>query len=62
MLYVFVEPFRPKEDVRLLHEEERGQLSPGLFPSYFLQEHGPSLLQELQEKPRPAGQTETQGW
>ena len=62
MLYVFVEPFRPKEDVGLLHEEERGQLSPGLLPSYFLQEHGPSLLQELQEKPRPAGQTETQGW
>ena len=62
MLYVFVEPFRPKEDVGLLHEEERGQLSPGLLTSYFLQEYGPSLLQELQEKPRPPGQTQTQGW
>ena len=62
MLYVFVEPFRPKEDAGLLHKEERGELSPGLFTSYFLQEHGLSLLQELQEKPRPAGQTQTQGW
>ena len=62
MLYVFVEPFRPKEDAGLLHEEERGQLSAGLLPSYFLQEHGLSVLQELQEKPRPAGQTQTQGW
>ena len=56
MLHVFVEPFRPKEDAGLLREEERGQLPPGLFTSYFLQEHGPSLLQELQETPRPAGQ------
>ena len=62
MLYVFVEPFRPKEDAGLLHKEERGELSPGLFTSYFLQEHGLSLLQELQEKPCPAGQTQTQGW
>ena len=62
MLYVFVEPFRPKEDAGLLHEEERGQLPPGLFPAYFLQESGPSLLQELQEKSRPAGQSQTQGW
>ena len=59
MLYVFVEPFRPKEDAGLLHEEERGQLSPGVFTSHFLQEHGLSLLQETS---RPAGQSQTQGW
>ena len=55
MLYVFVEPFRPKENARLLHEKGRGQLSAGLLSSYFLQEHAITLLQkQLQEKPGPA--------
>ena len=63
VLYVFVEPFRPKENAGLLHEEERGQLSAGLFPSHFLPEHGLPLLQEqLQEEPRPAGPASAQGW
>ena len=65
MLHVFVEPFRPKEDAGLLRKEECRQLSSWLFPSHFLPQHRPPLLQELQQlqkKPRPARQVETQGW
>ena len=43
---VFVEPLRPKEDAGLFRQEECRQLPSGLFLPYFLQERGPSLLQE----------------